>query len=72
MKNLKKSKENKELRDQELNKAAGGIKLPDEWEPDDWEPDDWVAHVECPKCKRTYTLTCCGDRGCPYCGIFGR
>ena len=56
MKNLKKSKENKELRDQELNKAAGGVA---------------TSYVECPKCKRTYFLTCCGDRRCPYCG-FGR
>ena len=57
MKNLKKSKENKELRAQELNKAAGGV---------------MARSVTCPRCKRTYTLTCCGDRGCPYCGIFGR
>ena len=57
MKNLKKSKVNKELRAQKLNKVAGGC---------------MASYVECPKCKRTYILTCCDDRGCPHCGIFGR
>ena len=57
MKNLKKSKENTELKTQELNKAAGGRT---------------ARYTKCPRCKRTYTLTCCDDRGCPYCGIFGR
>lgn len=57
MKNLKKSKVNKELRAQKLNKVAGGC---------------MASYVECPKCKRTYILTCCDDRCCPYCRYSGR
>ena len=54
-KSKKKNKENKELRAQEFNKAAGGIV---------------ARYVKCPRCKRTYTLTCCDDGGCPYCERF--
>ena len=63
MKNLKKSKENKELRDQELNKVAGGI-----------SGHGWVSYVECPKCKRIYGFSNLhDDRRCPFCeGLFGR
>lgn len=39
MKKLKKSKENTELRTQELNKAAGGRA---------------ARYAKCPRCKRTY------------------
>ena len=61
MKNLKKSKENKELRDQELNKVAGGIIV----------PEGLVSYVECPKCKIIYGFTRRDGRRCPNCG-FGR
>ena len=57
MQNPKKGEKNKELRARDLNRVAGGKQ---------------ATTVKCPRCGRIYILTCCDDRSCPYCGIFGR